>query len=199
MPDPAAIAQRHREHLAELAEIGMVMARDLRAEVEAAPTPEAKAGAIARFPAIARCVRHCVALEAKLSRDQARQHREAAEDEGRELRQRLRRRQAQVQLHMERVICEVFPDRGDEANEEAMIRLEDLRERLDDDVLDPAFADRPFPEVIATLHRLLDLPPPEALAEDEAVADQAAGHAAPEAVTQPPEPPPEPYFRYSSG
>lgn len=198
MSDTDAMAQRHSSHLAELAEIGMLMARDLRAEVESPASPEAKAGAVARFPAIARTVRQCVALEAKLQRDQVRQDREQAEDDARQLKQRLRRRKAEVRLHMERVICETFPDCGDEANDEALLRLEDLRDRLADDLLDPDFADRPFHEVVATLHAALGLPPPEALAEGEAVTGPPAGHAAPEA-TLPPEPPPEPYFRHSSG
>src|SRR3990167_4933397 len=195
MPDVAAMAQRHSSNLAELAEIGMLMARDLRNDLE---TPETKAGAVARFPAIARTVRQCVALEAKLCRDQVRQDREQAEDDARQLKQRLRRRKAEVRLHMERVICETFPDCGDEANDEALIRLEDLRDRLADALLAPDFADRPFHEVVAALHAALGLPPPDALAEGEAVTDPPAGHAAPEA-TLPPEPPPEPYFRYSSG
>ena len=61
---------RHAKILAELAEIGMVIARDLRAEVETAGTPEAKARAVAAFPRVARAVRQTLALEARFRRDE---------------------------------------------------------------------------------------------------------------------------------
>lgn len=64
--------ERHAAILAELAEIGMVMARGLREEVETAETPEAKARAVAAFPRVARAVRQTLALEARFRRDAAR-------------------------------------------------------------------------------------------------------------------------------
>lgn len=202
MSDPAAMAQRHSTHLAELAEIGMVMARDLRDDLETAETPEAKARAVAAFPAIARTVRQCVALEAKLQRDQARQQREEIQDYDRDLSIRLRKRKAQVRLYMERAICNAFPPGGDDEEElgdEVMMRLEDLRDRLADDVLEADFADMPFHAVIATLHEALGLPPPETAPEDDLNEDDLQEGAAASEAAPPPEPPPEPYFRYSSG
>ncbi|HEX7886340.1 MAG TPA: hypothetical protein VF474_10220, partial [Phenylobacterium sp.] len=50
--------------------------------------------------------------------------------------------------------------------DEVMARLEDLRDRLDDEVLDADFALRPFHEVIETLHRSLGLPPPTDMADE---------------------------------
>jgi len=47
------------------------------------------------------------------------------------------------------------------------MRFEDLRDRLDDEILDADFALRPFHEVIEGLHRSLDLPPPEVAADEE--------------------------------
>ncbi|HEX7884806.1 MAG TPA: hypothetical protein VF474_02415, partial [Phenylobacterium sp.] len=55
--------------------------------------------------------------------------------------------------------------------DEVMARLEDLRDRLDDEVLDADFALRPFHEVIETLHRSLGLPPPTRMADDDDLTD----------------------------
>ena len=204
MSDAPDMTERHSAHLAELAEIAMVMARGLRDDLETAETPEAKARAVAAFPAVARTVRQCVALEAKLQRDQVRQHREEIQAYDRDLSVRLRKRKAQVRLHMERAICNAFPPGGDDEEElgdEVMMRLEDLRDRLADDVLEADFADMPFHAVIATLHEALGLPPPDVPPEDdldEDVDEEASGSEA-AATPPPPEPPPEPYFRYSSG
>ena len=203
MPDAADMTERHSATLRELTEIAMVMARGLRDDLEVAETPDAKARAVASFPAIARTVRQCVALEAKLQRDQVRQQREEVQDYDRDLSIRLRKRKAQVRLHMERAICNAFPPGGDDEEElgdEVMMRLEDLRDRLADDVLEADFADMPFHAVIATLHEALGLPPPDITPEDdpdEHDSDEAA--TATQAAAPRPEPPAEPYFRYSSG
>lgn len=203
MSDAPDMTERHSATLRELTEIAMVMARGLRDDLETAETPDAKARAVASFPAIARTVRQCVALEAKLQRDQTRQQREEIQDYERDLSTRLRKRKAQVRLHMERAICNAFPPGGDDEEElgdEVMMRLEDLRDRLADDVLEADFADMPFHAVIATLHEALGLPPPDITPEDDPDEDDSdEDDAAPEAAAPPPEPPAEPYFRYSSG
>ena len=197
--------ERHAAILGELAEIGMVIARSLRDEVEGAGTPEAKARAVAAFPKIARAVRQCLALEARFRRDAAR---EAVEAEGRvdgEMVGHIRRRKAQVRMWMQRAICEETPD----DIETAEMRLHDLYERLDDQVLDEDFALAPFEEVITTLHRQLGLAPPVFDAPDEdddpdgddPDDDGADDEAEVEQAASPPPGPlrPEPDWRYSSG
>ncbi|HEX7886166.1 MAG TPA: hypothetical protein VF474_09330, partial [Phenylobacterium sp.] len=161
MSNPAETSERHGRILAELAEIGMAIAREVQAGVLAAETPQARAEAAALFPQIARAVRQSVALEAKLQRDLARQDRADRQDADREVGTLIRRRKAQVRLHMQRAICAASAADHDQAADgppdEVMARLEDLRDRLDDEVLDADFALRPFHEVIETLHRSLGL------------------------------------------
>lgn len=169
MSDAPETTQRHARVLAELAELGMAIARDVQAEVLSAETPEEKARAAAVFPQVARAVRQTVALEAKLLRDLARHEREDRQDADREIARRIRQRKARVRLHMERAICEASaPDYDEDGPPEVVtMRLEDLRDRLDDDVLDADFAFRPFHEVIEALHRSLGLPPPMDLPAEE--------------------------------
>ncbi|HEX7884888.1 MAG TPA: hypothetical protein VF474_02835 [Phenylobacterium sp.] len=194
--------ERHAAILAELAEIGMTIARGLRDEVEAAPTPEAKARAVAAYPKIARAVRQCLALEARLRRDAAREAVERGDRANREIVGHIRRRKAQVRMWMQRAICEETPD----DIETAEMRLADLYERLDDQVLDEDFALAPFREVIADLHRQLGLAPPTfggEDADDDPDDDSPDDEAAPEAewaTSLAPEPPPrEPDVHDSSG
>jgi hypothetical protein len=191
MSNTAEMTERHGKVLADLAEIGMCIAREVQGQVLAAETPEEKARAAAAFPPVARAVRQTVALEAKLRRDQARQDREDQDEANRQIAGAIRRRKAQVRMHMQRAICNAFPDAldedddGDGPPDEILLRFEDLRDRLDDEILDADFALRPFHEVIQGLHRSLKLPPPEDLAE-EAEADQEAEDPEPEP------PPPDP-------
>jgi hypothetical protein len=170
MANTAEMTERHGKVLADLAEIGMCIAREVQGQVLAAETPEEKARAAAAFPPVARAVRQTVALEAKLRRDQARQDREDQDEANRQIAGAIRRRKAQVRMHMQRAICNAFPDALDEDDDgppdDILLRFEDLRDRLDDEILDADFALRPFHEVIAGLHRSLKLPPPEDLAEE---------------------------------
>jgi len=207
MEDAAEMTERHGRILAELAEIGMAIARDLQVQALEAETPEAKARAAAAFAPVARAVRQSLALEAKLARDLARHEREELQAADRDLAARLRKRKTRVRLHMQRAICNAFADA--ETGDEVMMRLEDLRDRLDDDLLEADFAERPFHEVIATLHRALgmdpsDFGPPDGFDDDPDPGDE--GEPDPSdpgdphrTATVPPEPTPEPYFRHSSG
>lgn len=192
--------ERHAAILAELAEIGMVMARGLREEVETAESPEAKARAVAAFPKIARAVRQTLALEARFRRDAARDRVATDERVATEMTSHIRRRKAQVRMWMQRAICNETP--GDQETAEA--RLYDLYERLDDAVLEEDFALAPFPQVIAYLHRELGLTPPTFGDADDDAGDDDENEDAPEdddpAQDPPPDPPPTaPHFRYSYG
>lgn len=200
-----AMHEHHEQVLVELTEIGMVIARGLRDEVLAAETPEAKARAVAAYPRVARAVRQCLALETRFRRDAAR---DLVEEEGRVRRQidiHIRRRKAQVRMWMQRAICNETPDDDDTTE----MRLEDLYERLDDQVLDEDFALQPFEDVIANLHRQLGLSPPTFSDEDDDPDDDEPDDGDPDDEAEPeagqamsPSPElaaPEPYFRYSSG
>ncbi|MBU2092610.1 MAG: hypothetical protein KJ775_01740 [Alphaproteobacteria bacterium] len=122
-----------------------------------------KARAVAAFPRIARAVRQTLALETRFRRDAAREAVETEDRVNRELVSHIRRRKAQVRTWMQRAICEETPD----DMESAEMRLYDLYERLDDQVLDEDFALAPFQEVIAHLHRELGLSPPDVGDDDE--------------------------------
>jgi len=81
------------------------------------------------------------------------------------------------------------------------MRLEDLRDRLDDDLLDAAFAERPVEDILADLHIELGLQLPDFALdepEDDDPAD-ASNDEPPATEDPPPDPPSEPYFRHSSG
>lgn len=192
--------ERHAAILAELAEIGMVMARGLREEVETTETPEAKARAVAAFPKLARAVRQTLALEARFRRDAARDRVAADERVATEMTGHIRRRKAQVRMWMQRAICQETPD----DKETAEARLYDLYERLDDAVLEEDFALAPFPQVIAYLHRELGLTPPTfGDADDDDDGDDEDGpeddDPAEDPPPDPPPPPTAPHFRYSYG
>jgi len=159
-PDTKA---RHAAVLAELAEIGMAMARGLKDEMETAETPEAKARAVAAFPRVARAVRQCVALEARLERDAARDAVEDVRRERADVERRIRRRKVQVTTWMQRAICNDSPDDDDLTAQ----RMEDLRDRLDENLLDADFADRPLGEVIGRLCAALGLDPDRIMGEPD--------------------------------
>ncbi len=202
MSEAETHTERHAAILAELAEIGMVMARGLREEVETAETPEAKARAVAAFPRLARAVRQTLALEARFRRDAARDQVAADARVATEMTSQIRRRKAQVRMWMQRAICTETPH----DKETAEARLYDLYERLDDAVLEEDFALAPFPQVIAYLHRELGLTPPtfgdaddddegDGGDEDDDPDDDGADRDRP----PDPPPPPTPHFRYSYG
>lgn len=122
MSDPVEMAERHGRHLAELAELGMALARDVQARALAAEDAAAAADLGRTFHTVARTIRQSVALEARLERDRARQAREDQVQAVRETETRLRVRKDQIRSAVERLIWNEAED--DEAD--------DLIERLDD-------------------------------------------------------------------
>jgi hypothetical protein len=181
MSDRAEMAERHDRILAELAEIGLMIARELQAQVLGAETPEVKAQAAASFPRVARAVRQSLALESRLRRDARREAAEVREQAECEFSDRRRRRKALVEHHIQRALCDETPD--DE--ETVACRMEDLRDRLDDDLLDEDFVERPVDQVIAALCVDLGLAPPD-LGPEPGDAPSAAS------VSPTSEPPPDP-------
>ena len=189
--------ERHGRILAELAEIGMAIARGLQAQALEAESSEAKAQAVAAFPRVARAVRQTLALEARLQRDARREAAEVRGEAARDLALRLRRRKALVRTWMQRAIANHTPDDDDTIH----MRLEDLRDRLDDDLLDADFADRPVEDLIIELHFSLGLTPPDFAFADQDDPDPDDGDGDPPAPPDapPPAPAPAPDFRDSSG
>jgi hypothetical protein len=78
MSDAAVKRERVEQILGELAELGLMLARDLAAEARGAETPEQKAALAEAFHKTSRTVRLTLALDARLDRDAAREAREAA-------------------------------------------------------------------------------------------------------------------------
>ena len=70
--------ERVEQVLGELAELGLMLARDLATEARACEDPDAKAALAAAFQKTARTVRLTRALDAKLDRDAARDARDEA-------------------------------------------------------------------------------------------------------------------------
>ncbi len=76
MSTPPDMADRHARVLARLTEMGLALAEQEFADAQAAETPAARIEAVKAFHMISRSVRQCVALEARLARQQAQDARE---------------------------------------------------------------------------------------------------------------------------
>jgi hypothetical protein len=107
MSIPTEMAERHGRVLAELAELGLTLARTLHEKALAAETPEAACELGLAFHRISRSVRQTLALEARLERERLRLVREAREERHAAERQRqdgLPQRKARVRAAVERLI-----------------------------------------------------------------------------------------------
>lgn len=146
MATPPQMRERQDRILAELSELGLVLARDLQACALAADEISDKADLSLAFHRTSRSVRQTLALEARLERD-----RRTAEREDHQARQHAEsvcagRRKAQVKLAVERLIWSEFEE------SEAEILLGDLDDHLERDTLSGAFAgDEPVEIHIARL------------------------------------------------
>jgi hypothetical protein len=163
----SAKQERVEQILGEIAELGLMLARDLATEARACEDPEGKAALAAAFQKTSRTVRLTLALDAKLDRDAARDAREAAREAAAQA--------ADVQLRESRIIQAadaVLRDLRDPSPEETQKRrvkgvlnrllwneaesdqeeyevlLEDLDARLYEAEDAPGFADLPI-EVLA--------------------------------------------------
>jgi hypothetical protein len=155
-------AARRKAWLVELAAIGMEMARKTKADFDAAETPAERREAMGEFPAAARLVQRAIFLEAKLERDDRMEARLVAQDAAAAAREAVSRRKARAGIVVERLI-EVAHPKSPVQKYDALKRL---RWRLDDDFLEPDFADRPFDEVIRILCKSVGLPSPPAIGDD---------------------------------
>ena len=158
--------------LQELAELGMDLARTVRARaVEQGPSLEAGPDLGLMFSRIARAVRQTLALEAKLYQDRQARHDKARAERAVETRLRGIRRKAKAVEIVERVV---------EREPDAERLLDALDERLEDED-DTDFADRPLGELVARICRDLGVAPDWDLWADEDWAIEARG--------EPPAPP----------
>ena len=151
---------RDIEILDELAELGLALARGLQAKALAAESPDEAARLAAGFERTARCVRHCIALKGRVRKDEADEHRQGRHDIAEATARAIAKRKANVIMYMRRLIV-AAPDDTDGGL--APLRLEELRERLDEVLLDESFLDGPIGDVIATLAQALEIPHPETI------------------------------------
>jgi hypothetical protein len=155
-------AERHLQTLQELAEIGMDLARDVRAKALApapapAPAEPARADFGLMFSRIARAVRQTLALEARFAEDRdARDRRTQTEH--------AKRRGLQRKNAVRQIVEQAIESETDGTEREDL--LYDLHERFeyDDDL---GFADRPIAEQVARICRDLGVTPDWSLWADE--------------------------------
>ncbi len=161
--DPAAArTERHLRLLAELAEIGMDLAREVRRQAldqdgEAPPA----ADLALTFSRIARAVRQTVALEAKLAEEA-----QAGRSERPALSVSDRWRSARRKRQVREIVGEIIEAESD-GDFEADRLLSERDERLDDGDEEADFADRPIGELVARICRDLGITPDWSLFEDE--------------------------------
>ena len=80
MSDPMSKRERVEQILGELAELSLMLARDLAVQARACEVPEEKVALVTAFQKTARTTRLTLALDAQLDRQAARDAREAARD-----------------------------------------------------------------------------------------------------------------------
>jgi hypothetical protein len=168
-------AERHLRLLQELVEIGMDIARAVRAEALAVADGDAAAPAPSRFgrsdpglvfSRIARAVRQTIALEEQIA---------AGRDKAREEHARSRRNVEQLIFEQRQEDIREFVARAVEADaaerklpDEAVERLlDDLDERLEDGAYDDALADGPIAELVERICRDLGIVPDWRIWDDQ--------------------------------
>ncbi|MDR3512451.1 MAG: hypothetical protein P4L73_12515 [Caulobacteraceae bacterium] len=157
--------------LAELGEIGMALARDLRdrALERTAEAPALAAGDVGlAFSRIARAVRLTLALEARIGEGQAARAREAEAGAAAEAEcGKIDRMRRYIHTEVVRdVVEEAIEAEADEGDAERL--LADLYERLEDEDETADFGERPVGDLIDRIRHDLGLPPdPHAWDDDE--------------------------------
>ena len=137
MTDSTNMAERHAPILAELAQLGLSLARAAHAEVLAAETPAAKAEMTLAFHRISRSVRQTLALETKLQRDRLLMQREVRAEAVSQQDKAVYRRRSQVRLAVERAIW------TEAEGQEAERLFSDLDDILEEEVLYDSFTADP--------------------------------------------------------
>jgi hypothetical protein len=149
MDATADMGERHGRVLAELAELGLTLARRLAARAGAAGTADEAQGLAAAFHQVSRSVRLSLALESKLASE-----RRQALREDRVLTERaVARRKEQVRAVIARAAY------AESESDTAERLLDELEERLDEDGLFDHFLAGPVAACIARIRAGLGLPP----------------------------------------
>lgn len=174
MSDRDDMAERHRRNLAELAELGMSLAREVHQRALSAEDAEEGQRLTLAFHRICRCVRQTMALEARLERD--RRARDAAEikQAADEAMARLKVHEDRVRAGVERLVWSEHEDDEDEFN----AILESLDYVLRELTLSERFEATPVEELIREICDALGVAAP----------DDPADEPRPPPDTRPPDP-----------
>ncbi|HEY3696170.1 hypothetical protein [Phenylobacterium sp.] len=148
MSSTPEMSERHGRVLAELAELGLTLARELAAKAGAAQTDEAAQALALAFHRISRSVRLSLALESRL----AGERRQAIREERVLTERKVEKRKDQVRATLARQVY------AETETDEAERLLDELEERLEEEALFDAFADGPVEACIARIRAGLGLP-----------------------------------------
>jgi hypothetical protein len=152
MSNAAAKRERVEQILGELAELGLMLARDLAAEARGAETPEQKVALAGAFQKTSRTVRLTLALDAKLTRDAAREDRDAAKaDEAAHVSLTRPSLEETQKRRVKGVLNRLLWNEAESDQEEYEVLLEDLDARLHEAQDAPGFADLPIEILAKTL------------------------------------------------
>ena len=184
MPERTEKQARTEAILGELAELGLMLARELAVQARACEDPEQQVALAEAFHKTSRTVRLTLALDAKLDRDAAREARKAqkaeAEAEAQALRQAPppeRPAPSPVEARTERVRNLLWRPLWNESegdSDEFEVLREDLDARLDEAALDPAFETDPIEVTVQRLVADMALTSPFTLTVGEPPPGKAA-------------------------
>jgi hypothetical protein len=163
MSERAEKQKRAAAILGELAELGLMLARELATQARATEDPEQQSTLAAAFQKTSRTVRLTLALDARLDREAARAAREAAEDDARRAQTQAQAqtptqaapvvpaRRSPIEAHKDRVgnlLNRLIWNEAEGDAEDYEVLFDDLNTRLDWAAETPGFADTPV-EVLA--------------------------------------------------
>lgn len=176
MSRDTAKQERAEQILGELAELGLMLARDLATEARAAEAMGEKVALAAAFQKTSRAVRLTLALDAKLTRDASRDPAQAARDARAEAAETALRESRIVQAaqaapltmtdptaaeiqkrRVRNVLNRLLWNESEGDQEEYEVLLEDLDARLSEAEAAPGFADLPIEVLARTLKADMDL------------------------------------------
>jgi hypothetical protein len=183
MFDRTARAEEQDRALAELTELGLAFARELKAQVKLVKSIDESERLTLAFHRATRGARLAIALQAKLDRERhelARLDRSLASQQA-----KARKTQVRTVLRNEIYVPEAEQDAADALAER-------LDERLDEDALFDSFLEGPVEAAIARIREDLGIEPPQPRCAAPA-APPADARPQPAPAAAPPEPPPPPH------
>ncbi|MDP3660944.1 hypothetical protein [Phenylobacterium sp.] len=161
------MGERQGRVLAELAELGMTMARGLAARAQGASSDEAVLGLALAFHRVSRAVRMTLALESRL----AQERREAVREDRVLANRACEIRKGQVRTALWREISH------DYERDEALALLREVDAHLAEEVLFEDFGAMPLEACIAQVRKDLDLEAARAANDEGADPTQGSGEA----------------------